>query len=97
MKFNKNNQQKSFGLLTFLGFLAIATSIVTTATKPLAKNQDVTATTEQQSEKQERQKPLEPIIGRGNDETLEEIHLDQEWEDILGDDPEQEVLLARGV
>jgi hypothetical protein len=96
MKFNKNNTKKSVTFFSFLSFCAIATSTAITAIEPLSRNKAFTQTNIQQSEQQEQQKPFEPpILGRTNDETLEEIHLDQEWEDILGDDEsEGEMLLA---
>jgi hypothetical protein len=96
MKFNQNNSKKSFTLFGFLTFCAIATSTATTAIEPLSKNKAFTQATVEQSEQQAQQKPFEPpIIGRSNDETLEEINLDQEWEDILGnDESEGEMLLA---
>ncbi|MGL5796147.1 MAG: hypothetical protein ACRC06_17445 [Waterburya sp.] len=96
MKFNKNNSQKSVTFFSFLSFCAIITSTATIHIEPLSRNKAFTQTTIQQSEQQERQKPFEPpILGRSNDETLEEIELDQEWEDILSDDQsEGEMLLA---
>jgi hypothetical protein len=96
MKFNKNNTKKSVTFFSFLSFCAIATSTAITAIEPFSGNKAFTSTSVQQSEKQAQQKPFEPpIIGRSNDETLEEIHLDQEWEDILGnDESEGEMLLA---
>ncbi|VEP12984.1 exported hypothetical protein [Hyella patelloides LEGE 07179] len=96
MKFNNNNSKKSFTLLTFLSFCAIATSTATAAVEPLSNKEALSPATKQQSENQETQKPFEPI-SRSNDETKEEIHLDREWEDILGDDESgEEILLARG-
>jgi hypothetical protein len=96
MKFNKNNKQQSFTFLTFLSFCAIITSTTITAIEPLSRNKAFTQATVQQSEKQALQKPFEPpILGRSNDETLEKIYLDQEWEDILDDEEsEGEMLLA---
>lgn len=96
MKFNKNNSKKSFTFIGFLSFCAITASTAITAIEPLSRKEAFIPATEQQSEKQERQKPFEPPIGRSNNETIEEIYLDHEWEDILGDESGEEMLLAIG-
>lgn len=96
MKLNKNNSKKSFTLLGFLSFCAIALSIEITGVKPLSKKEtfSLSPTTEQKYEQQERQKALE-LPNRSNEETWEKVELDKEWEDILGDDEsEGEMLLA---
>ena len=96
MKFNKNNSKKSFTLLGFLSFCAIALSIETTGVKLLSKNETFSPspTTEQKYKQQEGEALQLP--DRSNEETLEEVELDKEWEDILGDESGEEMLLARG-
>ncbi|MGL4879696.1 MAG: hypothetical protein ACRC8K_01345 [Waterburya sp.] len=96
MKFNKNDSTKSFTLIGFLTFCAIALSLETTAIKPLSRNETFSpsSTTEQQYEQQQRQEALE-LPNKSNEETWEKVELDKEWKDILGnDESEGEMLLA---
>lgn len=95
MKFNKNDNTKSFTLIGFLSFCAIALSIETTGVKPLSKNETFSpsSTTEQQYEQQKRQEVLKLPNG-SNEETWEKVELNKEWEDILGDGSEGEVIMA---
>lgn len=97
MKFYKNNSKKSFTFLSFLGFCAIL-SVETTSIKPLSRNETFSpsSTTEQQYEQQDTQEALE-LPDRSNEETWEKVELDKEWEDILGDESGEEILLARSI
>lgn len=95
MKFNKNNSHKSFTFLGFLSFCAISLSVETTGVKLLSRNEtfSLSPTTKQKYEQQERPKTLE-LPNRSNEETWEKVKLDREWEDILGDGFEGEVIMA---
>ncbi|NJL51160.1 MAG: hypothetical protein HC930_01190 [Hydrococcus sp. SU_1_0] len=96
MKFNQNNTKKSFTLLGFLSFCAIALSVETTGIKPVSRNETLSPspTTEQNYEQERRQKALE-LPNRSNEESWEKVELDKEWEGILdNDESEGEILLA---
>lgn len=96
MKFNKNDSTKSFTLIGFLTFCAIALSLETTGVKPLSRDETFSPspTTEQKYEQQERQEALE-LPNKSNEETWEKVELDKEWEDILdNEESEGEMLLA---
>lgn len=95
MNFNKNNSKKTFSLLSFLSFCAIATSVTVANVEPLSREEAFHSVSEQQSEKQDKQKPFEPV-GKSSDETLEEIELDREWEDTVGNDESVEEILLAG-
>lgn len=95
MNFNENNSKKYLSFLSLLSFCAIATSVTIDNVEPLSRKEAFTPAPEQQSEKQEKQKPFEPI-GKSSDEILEEIELDREWSDVIGDDESgKEMLLAK--
>ncbi|MDJ0567547.1 MAG: hypothetical protein QNJ53_00725 [Pleurocapsa sp. MO_192.B19] len=96
MKFQNNNKKPTFAFLTLLSSCAIALYIEAIPSKLLSKNQSFDPAIEQQLKNQTSQNPIDHL-GKGNDEVVEEIKLDKEWEGILGSEPEQEVLLARGV
>ncbi len=95
MKFNHNNK-KSFSLITFFSFLAIATAVLeTTAIKPASRNQNSNPAIEQQLQEPNQPKALIPNgEDRSGDENWKEIDPEQELENILGDDSEDELLLA---
>lgn len=87
---NKNtaNQKQSSTLLTFLSLCAITTSTTTMAFEQQSKNHDFARATEQQS------LSLDSInrLDKNASAVLEEIDLEREWESILGDESEQELL-----
>ena len=97
MKYNKSNSKKSFTFFGFLTFCAIALSVETTGIKSLSRNETLSpsSTTEQQYEQQDTQEALE-LPNRSNEESWEKVELDKEWEDILGDESGEEMLLAIG-
>ncbi|NET90189.1 MAG: hypothetical protein F6K45_19185 [Kamptonema sp. SIO1D9] len=89
MKFYQNKEQKFFIFFTLLSLYTTSTAIFTYIAlfnfKPLLSNEISVATTQDK--------------GRQNvqsNEVLEEINLDREWEDILGDESGGEMLLAAG-
>ena len=57
MKFNKNNSKKSFTLIGFLSFCAIALSVETTGIKPLSRNETFSPS---QTTEKTTQQPLTP-------------------------------------
>ncbi len=92
MKFYSNQEQKFFTFFTLLGLcttsLAIFTYVTSFSFKSLLRNEISTATTQYEVRQDLK-----------SNQVLEEINLDHEWEDILGDESGGEMLLAvaRGI
>lgn len=94
MKFQNNNKKPTLAFLTLLSSCAIILYTETIPSKLQSKNQSFALAIEQQSTYQKIQKQ-DDYSSRDNDELIEEIHLDREWEDILGNDESgEEILLA---
>lgn len=92
MKFYKSQEPKFLTFFTLLSLCTTSTAIFAYVAsfnfKPLLRNEISAATTQ-----------YEGIQNVQSNEVLEEINLDREWEDILGDESGGEMLLAvsRGI